>query len=119
MINQVLADETLNVRRTALVLRPKKPFYVWLEKMDPEDVDLPEELIEGDVYLLPDFEEKKQIEQWLKKHFDDFFCEQMFGWYTDEAVWVQNRTFKLFTEWFEYSLHTMVWDVVDGPIDKD
>jgi hypothetical protein len=37
----------------------------------------------------------------------------------DETVWVKNRTFKLFKDWFDYSIHTMIWDTMDEPIDKD
>lgn len=112
-----LADTFSSVRRTALVLQPKKPFYDWLNSMYPEDEN-PESCSDPDVYLLPDYESIAQMENWLKRNFDWLFCEQLNEWYTDEDGWPQKRTFKLFKEWFNYSLHTMVWDGVQGPIDK-
>ena len=107
-----------NVRRSALVLRPKQPFKDWLVALDSGDikVDLTNDT---DVYLLPDFEEPKQIENWLKRNYDQIFCDQMNNWYVDESVWIQNRTYKIFKEWFDYSIHTMIWDTMDIPIEKE
>ena len=119
MSKQRLGEYFQNVRRTALLVKPKQPFFDWLIKIDPEDEILPEESIEGDLYLLPDFEDRKQMERWLKINFDDFFAEQLYGWYTDETYWVQDRTYKMFTEWFEISFCTMVWDSVEGQIEKE
>ncbi len=101
-----------NVTRTALVLKPKQPFKDWLNSIEPGDSDL-ELVTEGDVYLLPDYEEKAQMENWLKKHFDEIFSDQLNNWYIEEDMWPQNRTLKMFKEWFEYSLHTMIWDTQD------
>lgn len=107
-----------NVRRSALTLKPKKPFQDWLTNIDPDDkdIDLTQDSI---VYLLPDFEETRQMGNWLKKNFDQLFCDQMNNWYTDESCWIPNRTFKLFKEWFDYSLHTMIMDTLDTPIEKE
>lgn len=73
---------------------------------------------ESSVYLLPDFEEKSQMQNWLKKNFDELFSDQLNKWYIDETLWVKNRTFKMFNEWFDYSMHTMIWDTLETPIKK-
>ncbi|MBL7923924.1 MAG: hypothetical protein JNL88_06980, partial [Bacteroidia bacterium] len=112
-----LADTFSNVRRTALILTPQKSFYDWVKNLDPSDKDI-DPWGEPDVYLLPDFETTEEMERWLQRNFDWLFCEQLNNWYTDERLWPSKRTFKLFKEWFGYSLHTMVWDSVAGPIDK-
>jgi hypothetical protein len=107
-----------SVRRTAIVIKPKQPFLDWLIKIDQENdsIDIKED---QDVYLLPVFDEMKQMENWLKKNFDQIFCDQMNNWYITEDLWVQNRTLKLFKEWFDYSFHTTVLDFLDEPIQKD
>src|SRR5688572_3091269 len=112
-----LDDTFSNVRRTALILTPKKPFCDWVKSMYPEDDDS-DAFDEHDVYLLPDYETQEEMERWLKRNFDWLFCEQLNNWYTDENGWPSKRTFKIFKEWFDYSLHTMVWDSVAGPIGK-
>jgi hypothetical protein len=106
-----------NVKRTALIIKRKQPFLDWLVLYDPND-NKPSLLEESDVYLLPNFDEKSQMENWLKKNFDDIFSDQLNNWYTDETMWVQNRTFKLFKTWFDYSLHTMIYDTLEEPIEK-
>lgn len=110
-------DEIFNVKRTALVLRLKQPFFDWLKSIE-SDNDPNSDMREGDVYLLPDYEEISEIENWLKKNFDTIFTEQLNNWYVDDSLWVKNRTFKMFQDWFDYSLHTMVWDIGDKPIEK-
>jgi hypothetical protein len=106
-----------NVKRCALILKPKKPFFDWLNSIDPIDSEL---TVHDDsaVYLLPDFEEKSQIQNWLKKNFDELFCDQLNNWYIDDTLWVKNRTFEMFKEWFDYSMHTMIWDTLEEPIEK-
>jgi len=106
-----------NVNRTALVIKPNKPYFDWLNSIEnlPDDPDI---YSDTDIYLLPDFDDLDQMQKWIKKNFDIIFCDQMNHWYTDESLWIQNRTFKLFTQWFDYSLHTMVWDTLDKPVSK-
>lgn len=106
-----------NVRRCAMVLKPKKPFLDWLSQIDPESGEF-DILSDTDVYLLPDFETLEELEIWLADNYHNIFEDQLNNWYTDESLWVQNRTFQLFKEWFEYTLHTMVWDTLETDIDK-
>src|SRR5687767_9624939 len=95
------------LKRSALVIIPKEPFLAWLKFHDPEEEFEPS-ITEGDIYLLPAFETKEQIENWLRKNFNFLFTEQLNNWYTDPEMWPQNRTFKMFREWFNYSAHTWV-----------
>ena len=106
-----------NVKRSALILKPKKPFFDWLNSIDANDSELTLH-DESSVYLLPDFEEKLQMQNWLKKNFDELFCDQLNNWYIDDTLWVKNRTFEMFKEWFDYSMHTMIWDTLEEPIEK-
>ena len=105
------------IHRSAIIVKPKQPFFDWLKTIDNED-DFSDLRDETDVYLIPDFDSVDQAENWLKKNFDLIFCDQMNHWYTDEDIWTPNRTIKKFRDWFDYSLHTMIWDTIDGPIRK-
>jgi len=105
------------VQRSALIIRPKMPFKDWLVSMDPEDREY-DSSKDIDIYLIPNFEYEKDAEKWLKENFDDIFCDQMNNWYTDESDWIQNRTFKMFKEWFDYSIHMSILDTLDIPIRK-
>lgn len=106
-----------NIDRTALVIKRKKPFYDWLTFLDRDDKNFSFDN-DHDVYLLPDFEDILHMEKWLKKNYDSIFCDQLNNWYTDENLWPQIRSFKIFKEWFDYSLHTMIFDTQNGEINK-
>jgi hypothetical protein len=105
------------VKRSAMVVKPKMPYINWINETYPDDT-ISIDNYEDDVYLLPNFEENKQMENWLKKNFDQIFTDQLNQWYTGEEGWPQKRTIKMFKEWFDYSMHTMIWDTVSGPIGK-
>ena len=106
-----------NIDRSALVIIPKKPFHDWLISIEADNAgaDLWKE---STVYLLPDFDDEEDMEKWMKKNFDQIFCDQMNNWYTEESCWISKRTFKMFKEWFDFSLHTMIMDTLEDPIEK-
>lgn len=51
-----------NIKRCALVIFPNQPFFDWVNSIDPWDSN-DEFFKEGEVYLLPDLEEKEQMER--------------------------------------------------------
>lgn len=104
------------ITRTGLVVRSKQPFLDWLKSHDPDLKNYIED--DTDIYLLPEFDETSEIEDWLQMNFDTIFMHQMNEWYMDDSYWVENRDFKMFKEWFDYSLHTMIFDTVNFPINK-
>jgi hypothetical protein len=106
-----------NIDRSALIVTPKQPFIDWLLGLDPtiNKVDVTND---PDVYLKPDFDNDTQVVKWLERNFDDIFRDQLNHWYNDESKWIQKRTFKVFKEWFNYSIHTMIWDTLENPIEK-
>ena len=104
------------IDRSALIVRPKKPFKDWLTQMDAaRDYDVTQD---ADVYLIPDFLEDKPAEKWLSENFDAIFCDQCNNWYTDENHWPQKRTFSMFKQWFDYSIHLTILDTLDLPVKK-
>ena len=106
-----------HLHRSAIVLSPQQPFFDWLLSHDSEMI-IDDDVKAGEVYLLPKRESKTQMENWLKKNFEELFSEQLHNWYIDETMWPQKRTFKLFGEWFSYSLYTLVCDTQEGFIEK-
>ena len=113
----MLDEEFKNLSRSAIVIRGKQPFKDWLVEHDPE-MKLDEEILQGSIYLLPDYDSVSQVQNWLKKNFKEIFDEELYNWYTDEDMWPQKRNFKMFGEWFDYSLHTMIFDTQKGFIEK-
>lgn len=61
-----LAEEFSNVKRSALVVSSKAPFFEWVQSIYPDE-DNSAVYQDPDVYLLPDYETPEEMERWLFK----------------------------------------------------
>lgn len=102
------------INRSAIVLRPLKPFADWLFNLYPED-EYPE-FMESNIYLVND--KIDNLEAWLKKKFDKFFMYELDSWHPNKKEWPQKRTYKMFKQWFQVELSTMVYDMEKQPVSK-
>ena len=108
------------LNRSAVIVRPKKPFCDWLRAVDYEDA--PEVALDEmgpTLYLVPDYEDPADAEKILRKVCDEIFCRELEGWYTDEDVWPKDRSLKVFKQWFDVQHYEVVEDVGRGPIEND
>ena len=72
------------------------------------------------MYLIPAYEENEKYEKFLKKHCIDIFEHELGGWYTDPEMWPKDRSWKVFQEWFDYEIQTMVYDMIpDKPLEHE
>lgn len=106
------------INRNAILGRPKKPFFDWLNSVFPEDASQ-EQLEENNIYLIREMDSNETIKKWIKVNFENLFENELNEWYTDEKVWPQNRTYKLFQAWFDVEIHSMILDVEEFPVTKD
>ena len=44
----------------------------------------------------------------INRNFDKTFVTELEGWLTIESDWPAKRTYKLFKEWFEVEIHSMI-----------
>jgi hypothetical protein len=111
------------VYRCAVVVKPKQPLLDWLIKIDPADNPTLEEIQEDcNIYLIPDDEDAdnidKAIDKYLKLNYTQIFLHELSEWYLDTKVYPKS-TYSLFQEWFDISIHTMIYDTVNQPITKE
>lgn len=105
------------INRAALLLRYKEPAVRWINAADPSPSDhavtLAEVNEERTVYLIEDIagEDPEIWDDWLQGNYENLFENELDGWYTDPALWPQNRSLALFLEWFEPERHTVVIDM--------
>lgn len=102
------------INRHGIVVKPLKPFADWVFNLYPED-GFPE-FIDSHVFLVND--EIDDLEAWLKKKFDKFFMFELEAWQTNKKKWPQKRTYKMFNQWFQVELSTMVFDMEKEPVSK-
>ena len=87
--------------------------------MKPEEVEI-EGFDSKHVYLIPAYDETDKYEKFVRKHCTEIFEHELNGWYTDPAMWPQDRSWKVFQEWFDYEIQTMVLDMVpDKPLEHE
>jgi hypothetical protein len=89
------------LNRSAIILKPKRPFLEWSKQDDTEG--LAESVFEAlheepNVYLLPEYEDASSQQELLKEFWPGLFEAMLEGWVTDEACWPRNRTFEMFQE---------------------
>jgi hypothetical protein len=101
---------TLN--RTAIILRPKQPFIDWINENDPDGrpVTLEELADDNAVYLVSE-DRDDNVERAMRGYWEEIFEEELFGWYTDEALWPKRLTYAMFQEWFDVEVHSVVCEL--------
>ena len=105
----------LFVNRSAVLVRPKQPYLDWC-KLDDE-TGIAETVFAGmrdepSVYLIPDFEDEREQRLVLKEFWPMLFESMLEGWLREPSMWPQERTFKMFNEWFEVEQHSVVKDLM-------
>jgi hypothetical protein len=103
-----------------VIIRAKEPFVQWLKSLpDPMDISLEDVNEDTSAYLLPDYGDDDEQDEVLRRFYGQIFEEQLDGWWTEERDWPSDRTFALFTQWFELEFHSLVIDLVDAPLEDE
>ena len=108
--------ETIN--RNAIVVRPKKPFFDWVNSIYKESEPI-EERYEYNIYLVRERDSNEETLSWLKRNFHGIFKNELNDWIIDESKWPSKRTYKEFSEWFDIDICSMILDLEDLEITKD
>lgn len=106
------------LNRAALIVRPAKSFLDRAAGLDDSGL-VPSPDDEQTVYLVPEFEDDDEREAILKAVWAELFERELLDWHMDPEDWPQNRTLAMFREWFRIEMHSIVEDLVDGPLEDD
>jgi len=108
------------INRGALIVKPRQPMVDWINaQSDPEDccVSLEDARQDCTVILIPEFDHEDQAKTNIKELYRWIFESELHAWFTDRSVWPKSRSFKVFQEWFEVEIHSLVVDSSDEPIE--
>ncbi|MBC8447295.1 MAG: hypothetical protein H8D78_06055 [Chloroflexi bacterium] len=109
------------INRGVVIIKPKAPFLEWVNR-DPtlsSPISMQNLLEDCTVLLVPDLYSLEDMLDYLEPFKPLLFEMELAGWYLDPATWPAERTAEVFNAWFELEAHSMVWDVVDAPIEKE
>ena len=105
------------VNRSVLIVRAKQPFLDWLQSLpDPANITLDEVNHDNTAYLIQDYESDNEREKILAHCYDLILEDQLAGWWKDATDWPEIRDLETFKEWFDTEFHSLVIDLVDGPL---
>lgn len=105
------------INRNAIIIKPLQPFLDWYSNLYPDELEEElEEVKEAKIYLISeDIEDEKA---WLKSKFDKIFRVELESWHLNKKEWPQKRNYKMFKEWFQVDISTMIYDFEKKPVSK-
>lgn len=103
------------VDRALAVLKPKQAFVDWLNAVPDNDVYLSLESIRSDCtsILIPEYNEPEEAINYIDEIYERLFELELSSWYEDRSLWPQDRSLKVFWEWFDVELSSILIDTVD------
>ena len=107
-----------SIDRNAIVVKPKKPFYSWVNSIFPDDKPI-EEKDENSIYLIEEMMNNELVLNWIKRNFEMIFVNELNDWCTDEDKWPKRRTYKMFSDWFKVEISSMILDLEEYDITKE
>lgn len=104
------------INRSLAIIKPKQQFLDWLTGVldpVPEGMTLDELRRDATAILIPEFDDEESALQFVYSNYDELFERELEDWVGDERTWPSGRTLKLFKEWFDIEIHSMVTDMVE------
>lgn len=100
--------------RGAITITHKKPFIDWNNRLFP-DFNMYENILgESKTYLVQEI--FNDADKLVKKHYKEIFEIELEGICIDENEWPKVRSYKVFCEWFSFTVSDYVIDLCDKPL---
>lgn len=106
------------LNRAAVLVRPKQAYIDWARSLDDSGI-VPSADDERHVYLIPEFEFPEEVEQLLRQRYETIFEQELWGWHTNPSKWPKRRTYKVFLNWFEVEINSIIFDLCDYDLADD
>lgn len=114
--------ELYDINRVALIISPSEALLRWAISEVPSlanDVD-PEDTADlCTVYLLPDFTNDDDAEDWLEDNFIVLLESLLEDWIPDESLWPERLEFDHFEKYADYTFSSAVIDTTEEGYDED
>src|SRR5438132_683563 len=109
------------VKRAALILRPKRRFVEWVNRVDDRSpqLTLEEARTTPTIYLVEEMDSVEGASELVDVYAEELFEDQLASWAVDEATWPGNRTPHLFRDWFDVEVVETILDTQDTPLTDD
>ncbi|MDH5649990.1 MAG: hypothetical protein OEY67_10085 [Gammaproteobacteria bacterium] len=101
----------LEVEGNVVVIKPKKPYLDWIisQPDPPEELRLEELQNDCTAFLIPEFADYDSARKYVLSHYAKIFELELEAWYADENLWPSGRSQRMFEEWFNVEVHSVVY----------
>lgn len=106
------------LNRSAIIVRPKKAYIDWASSLDDVEL-LPAAEDERTVYLIPAYDTEEEAAGFLAQAWESIFEAELESWHLVEEDWPAERTLKMFREWFDVEMHSLIVDLCGDPLQDD
>lgn len=114
--------ELFDINRVALIVSPSEALLRWAISEDPglaSEVN-PEDASDlSTVYLLPDFDEDEEAEEWLEDNFEAILETLLEEWIPDDNLWPDRLEFRHFEKYADFSFSSVVIDTTEEGYDEE
>ncbi|OAV42719.1 hypothetical protein [Lewinella sp. 4G2] len=114
--------DIFDINRYALILTPSTALLKWAISEQPElgeDIDLDDTADLATVFLLPDFAEMEEAEDWVEAHYATLLENLLEEWIADDNLWPDRFEYSHFEKYADYTLSNIVIDTVDASYDEE
>lgn len=114
--------ELYDINRYALIITPSEALLRWAVREDAsieEEIDFDDTSDLATVYLLPDFGDMEEAEEWLEENYLPLLENLLSEWVEDDTNWPSNLAFNHFEKFSEYTITNMVTDTQDASYDEE
>lgn len=110
-----------SVNRCLAILRPKQEFVEWVNSMpdDPHKMTLEDVSRENICFLTPEYGSNEKCKEFILKNAEAILEVQLGGWDQSGETWPENLDRRLLQKFFEIEIHSMVIDMMKGPIERE
>jgi len=105
------------LNHSVAVIRPRQPFIKWANSRSGDGREVSADYFKKDctVVLIPTYGTEREALEHINKIWEDVFEEKLRSWDTQELLWPQDRTRKMFWQWFSVEFHPTLLDPDGDP----
>lgn len=114
--------EQFDINRCALIITPSHALLNWAISETPslaEDIDLDDTDDLATVYLIPDYGDIEQAEDWVEDNAEELLETLLEEWIPDEDLWPETLDMQHLEKYANYSISNIVIDTLDASYDEE